>query len=198
MINNNINDSISGIQSLTTSGVYNGRTITGTANQISVSNGDGTAGNPTLSLTSTIQISGISFDSGTNTLSNYSTGTFTPVITGGTSNPTVSYSLQIGRYTRIGNRVVVSSTVTCSSASGGTGAIQISFPFTTVNVQTLDVYPCMIQNTTLTSTLWAMTRTGQNSSVNILRRNLNGTNAILICTSLSNTSSFTISFIIEV
>jgi hypothetical protein len=48
--NNSVNASTSGIQSLTPAGVYNGRTITaGTG--ISVTNGDGISGNPTISAT---------------------------------------------------------------------------------------------------------------------------------------------------
>ena len=42
----------SGILARTTTGTYASRTITGTANQITVANGDGVSGNPTLSLPS--------------------------------------------------------------------------------------------------------------------------------------------------
>jgi hypothetical protein len=124
--NNSANQSSTGLQSLTSAGVFNGRTVTGTANQISVSNGDGTGGNPTLSLTSTIQVTGISFDSGSNTLSNYSTGTFTPTITNTGSAASVSYSVQIGRYTRIGNRVIATVRMNLSAYTAGTGNTQMS------------------------------------------------------------------------
>lgn len=135
MVTNNIADQHNvGIQSLTTGGVFNGRTLTGTSNQISVSNGDGTGGNPTFSLTSTIQVSGISFDSGSNTLSNYATGTFTPSVTNSGSAPTVSYSIQVGRYTRIGNRVTAVISLTCTAYTAGTGTVRISgLPITSNN-----------------------------------------------------------------
>lgn len=111
-----------------------GRTITGTANQITVTNGDGVAGNPTLSLTSPIQVSGISFDAGSNTLSNYEVGTFTPVI--GSSGAAASgvYTTQVGRYTRIGNRLLTSIRVVCSSYTPGTGNTVVGFlPFASNN-----------------------------------------------------------------
>lgn len=45
----------SGLQNYdTTTGIITGRTIVGTANQITVTNGSGTAGNPTLSLATTL------------------------------------------------------------------------------------------------------------------------------------------------
>lgn len=46
--------SANGVMIRTGSGAYTSRTITGTANQISVSNGDGVSGNPTLSLHSDV------------------------------------------------------------------------------------------------------------------------------------------------
>jgi hypothetical protein len=42
--------SANGIAARTSAGAYTARTITGTANQVTVTNGDGVAGNPTLSL----------------------------------------------------------------------------------------------------------------------------------------------------
>ena len=47
-----------GILTQTASDTFTGRTLTGTSNEITVTNGDGIAGNPTLSLSSTIDLSG--------------------------------------------------------------------------------------------------------------------------------------------
>ncbi len=47
-----------GIVAQTGSGTYSARTITGTTNEVSVSNGDGVSGNPTLSLPSTVELTG--------------------------------------------------------------------------------------------------------------------------------------------
>jgi len=48
-IQNALNLTATGMISATGAGVYNGRTITGTTDQISISNGDGVSGNPTIS-----------------------------------------------------------------------------------------------------------------------------------------------------
>ncbi len=128
---NAVNATSTGIQSLTSAGVFNGRTITGTANQVAVANGDGISDNPTISLTSTIYVSGISFDSGSNTLSVYSTGTFSPTVTNTGSAPTVTYTTQVGRYTIIGNRILGIVNVTINAYTAGTGNTQLSaLPFT--------------------------------------------------------------------
>lgn len=47
-----------GLMTQTAADTFTGRTITGTSNEISVSNGDGVSGNPTLSLPSTIDLGG--------------------------------------------------------------------------------------------------------------------------------------------
>src|SRR5690606_6834040 len=110
-----------------------GRTITGTADQIDVANGDGSTANPTLSLPSTIQVGGISFDSGTNTLSEYEEGTWTPAIGGLGGDPTVTGTL-VGKYTRIGNQVTVKWQISITTISGGSGAVRIrNLPFTSAN-----------------------------------------------------------------
>lgn len=57
-----------GIVARTSSGNYLARTITGTSNQLTVTNGDGVSGAPTLSLPSAIVTPGtINFNSGTTT-----------------------------------------------------------------------------------------------------------------------------------
>jgi hypothetical protein len=132
--NNAPNQSSTGLQSLTSGGVFNGRTITGTANQVAITNGDGTGGNPTIALTSTIYCN-ISFDSGSNTLSSYVQGTFTPTITNTGGAPTPTYSVQTGRYTRIGNRVISNGNITLTGYVAGSGTVGVgSLPITSVNV----------------------------------------------------------------
>lgn len=56
--NNSVNISSSGIASYNGTGTFNGRTITGTTNQISVTNGDGVSANPTLALSTNVVNSG--------------------------------------------------------------------------------------------------------------------------------------------
>jgi hypothetical protein len=145
-LGNAVNATPTGLQSFTSTGVFNGRTLTGTANQVSVLNGNGVSGNPTVSLTSTIYVTGVSFNSGSNTLSNYVTGTFTPTITGSISNPTVGYAFQVGNYTRIGNRLFSTSKVSLNSVSGGSGDLQLSLPFTSVNAAILYINYLLFEN----------------------------------------------------
>lgn len=133
-LSNSLNAGTTGIVVNLGTGSFTGRTLTGTANQIAVSNGDGVAGNPTFSLTNNINVSGISFDSGSNTLSAYSTGTFSPTLTASSSNPTVGYSVQVGTYERIGSKVMINAKLILSAISGGSGQIQLdSLPFTTLS-----------------------------------------------------------------
>lgn len=57
------------------------------------------------------------------TLHDYEEGSWTPVIvtfTGGATNPTITYTTQIGRYTKIGNIVTVSADIVCTTVTGGT------------------------------------------------------------------------------
>ncbi len=72
---------------------------------------------------------GITFDTGTNTLSNYEEGTFTPVLSDGTNNATMT--VQEGVYTRIGNRVVGEIRAATSSLGSVSGSLRITgLPFT--------------------------------------------------------------------
>lgn len=73
---------------------------------------------------------GIDFSAnGGDVLSQYDEGTYTPVFTASSSNPTVTYGLQRGKYVRVGNTVTVSVFITWSALSGGSGDLQISLPF---------------------------------------------------------------------
>lgn len=58
------------------------------------------------------------------------TGTWTPVITGSTSNPTVTYTIQDGVYTRIGRVVFYSFLIRINTISGGSGNVRVSLPST--------------------------------------------------------------------
>lgn len=73
---------------------------------------------------------GVRLGSGT-TLANYVEGTFTPVIAGSTTAGTQTYSVQVGRYTRIGNTVHFRLTVAISAldgaAAGGTRITGLPF-----------------------------------------------------------------------
>jgi hypothetical protein len=73
-----------------------------------------------------------------NTLDDYEEGSWTPAIAGLTVAGTGTYSVQVGRYTKIGNTVVAYLYLTWT-AHTGTGSMSLSgLPFTTANVTNLD------------------------------------------------------------
>lgn len=67
------------------------------------------------------------------TLDWYEEGTFTPVVQGSTSAGTGTYTNQVGRYTRIGNRVLINIDVRWSAHTGTGMPVVTSLPFTPAN-----------------------------------------------------------------
>lgn len=80
---------------------------------------------------------GINFAAaGGDTLTMYDEGTWTPVVAGSTSAGTATYSIQNGRYTRIGRQVFIECLISWSAGTG-TGNIRITgLPFTAANSTT--------------------------------------------------------------
>jgi hypothetical protein len=65
-----------------------------------------------------------------NTLDDYEEGTFTPTLRGGSSEPTVTYTIRSGSYVKIGRQVTVYIKLVLASISGGSGSAYISgLPF---------------------------------------------------------------------
>jgi hypothetical protein len=81
---------------------------------------------------------GIQFNGDTaaaNSLDDYEEGTWTPTITAAGGNPSVTYSIQTGFYTKIGRQVFIQGLIYLSSKSGGSGQARISgLPFSPANV----------------------------------------------------------------
>jgi hypothetical protein len=65
-----------------------------------------------------------------NALDDYEEGTFTPVITGGTSGGTGTYSIQQGFYTKIGNRVFIQLAIIWTAHTGTGNLLITGLPFT--------------------------------------------------------------------
>ena len=84
---------------------------------------------------------GLTFNGDTaaaNALDDYEEGTWTPVYQALTSNPTVTHSVQVGRYVKVGQFVNVMFRIQTSAASGGSGALVIGgLPFVSTNVSSL-------------------------------------------------------------
>jgi hypothetical protein len=107
------------------------RTITGTANKVTVTSGDGVAGNPTLTLPSTIY-SNISFDAGTTTLDDYRTNAGVAILKFG--GATAGTQASTSKYWRIGNVVFFSATIVLTVKGVNTGAATLEpLPFTSAN-----------------------------------------------------------------
>ena len=67
-----------------------------------------------------------------NTLDDYEEGTFTPTLYGTTTAGTPTYTTQVGRYTKIGNRIQCQLRIVISAKGGIDGNVRISgLPFTT-------------------------------------------------------------------
>lgn len=74
---------------------------------------------------------GISFDGGTNVLSIFTQGTFSPTIRGSGTAGSVNMTTQIGRYQKIGRYCTISFQADWSTLGGATGAVQCNnLPFT--------------------------------------------------------------------
>lgn len=129
------------------------RTITGTANKITVTNGNGVSGNPTLTIPDAVTlvtptVTGLlnctggqiqfpasqNASANANTLDDYEEGTFTPSLTFATPGDlAVTYTNQLGNYTKIGNRVFIHITLSTSSFTYTTASgifRTAGFPFT--------------------------------------------------------------------
>jgi hypothetical protein len=65
-----------------------------------------------------------------NTLDDYEEGTFTPTLYGTSSDPTIVYSGQTGRYIKIGKLVYIFFFIGFTSKSGGGGNMRMTLPFT--------------------------------------------------------------------
>lgn len=85
----------------------------------------------------TPSITSISFDGGSNNLSAYSEGTFTPTAVGGSTAGAGTYTIQIGRYIKVGNFVTINYQILWSAHTGTGEARLSSMPFT---VKTLTNY----------------------------------------------------------
>jgi hypothetical protein len=86
-----------------------------------------------------------------NTLDDYAEGTFTPGITFGAAAVGMTFTTQTGEYTKIGNRVFFSCTVTLSAKGSSTGAALLTgLPFT-VGSSATPTFPMAFRASPMTS-----------------------------------------------
>lgn len=91
-----------------------------------------------------------------NTLDDYEEGTWTPTVVGTSGAGTVNYILQVGRYTKIGNRVFFQFSVAWNSGTG-TGFLRVTgLPFANASGTGFNPPPTLVtQNVTLTANHYA-------------------------------------------
>ena len=80
---------------------------------------------------------GITFNGDTaaaNPLDDYEEGTYTPAISATDGIGTLTYSAQVGRYTKVGNRVSFNAYVSIANKGTVAGSLRITLPFTVKNV----------------------------------------------------------------
>lgn len=71
--------------------------------------------------------------SNANCLDDYEEGTWTPVFTGGTTNPTVTYNSRSGNYVKIGKMVMCRLQMSGTITGAGSGNLNVSLPFVAAN-----------------------------------------------------------------
>lgn len=67
-------------------------------------------------------------------LDDYEEGTFTPTVLGSSSAGTANYTVQVGRYTKVGNRVFISGRIVYNTLTGTGNMLVGGLPFTVANV----------------------------------------------------------------
>jgi len=128
-----------------------------------------------------------SASSNANTLDDYEEGTFTPTFGGSVSDPTVSYSTQIGTYTKVGRVVTATINLNASSYSGGSGNLYLKgLPFTSSVAGTGAVYTSGVNWSTKTQCT-VYTPAGGNTYLRLLTSGSNVTDYDVIVSDVSAT-----------
>ena len=126
---------------------------------------------------------------GANVLDDYEEGTYTPGMTFGGSATGVTFTTQIGVYTKIGNRVLFHQYIVLSSNGSGTGAaLTTALPFTSAG----NFFACAVQPISGFSGLTAgVSAHVTNSATTITLRGPNTTgSAVLTDTEVTDTANF--------
>jgi len=115
-----------------------------------------------------------------NKLDDYEEGTFSPIISGGTSAGTVTYNTRIGQYTKVGNLVTVWMNINWSSGNGSGSLMVKGLPFSVINTAR-PVFNVISENVSLASNQLAAGFSNFSDGI-IMVRNITGTGATLTLT----------------
>lgn len=137
---------------------------------------------------------GVSFDDGTNLLSTFVDSTsWTPVLAFGGGSTGITYSTQVGRYTRIGNLAFLTCKITLTNKGSSTGAAQITgFPLTAI--ATSGEVALAVRFGVITFADQMVARIGAGgSTINLEQAPTGSALTVLTDTAFANTSTVTIS-----
>jgi hypothetical protein len=134
-----------------------------------------------------------------NKLDDYETGTFTPTIGGSTGNPTATYTVNNGEYTKIGDLVYVAMDIELSALSGGSGFVELDgLPFTAQGVSNATGVLSITRTGNFASNLTtgyltAMVASGDTRCLIYYNSDLSTAADILNITDLTSTTNFRVS-----
>lgn len=134
---------------------------------------------------------GLTFD-GSSTLANYAIGTFTPGVAFGGGTTGITYSTQVGFYTRIGNAVFFSLNVVLTSKGSSTGTLTVTgLPFTAATQSTRCT--AQVQNVTFAGNYLSASVTNASTNIGITRVTTGTGTSALTDTAFANNSTLLIS-----
>lgn len=114
-----------------------------------------------------------------NSFTQYVEGTWTPTVSGSTTAGAGTYTVQVGRYTRIGNMVNVFVSLTWTAHTGTGNLVLTALPFTIRNITNytplLNTYTAGLNYPTGTITLYAV-GTANTTQAPLLNTRDNNTN----------------------
>lgn len=104
-----------------------------------------------LAVSQSVSSDAISFNMGIDRLENYETGTFAPTISFDGNSVGITYSVNTGRYTRIGNTIFLSAEISLTNKGTSTGVARIdNLPYAP-NIDNIYVSSIYVSNVSLTS-----------------------------------------------